>query len=97
MKKLKKVSDMKPPIPRDKWPIQSLVEQMQAPGDGIFVVTSLANDEAVQQTLGQTVQAVKVSHEKFVNFMREFADPLGLEVEVKTVFLIRKKKEGQNG
>lgn len=92
MKKLKRVKDMKPPSPRDKWPLQSLVEQMQAEGDGIFVVTSLAKSKDDQPILGQLVSAGKTSHEKFVNFVREFADPLGLEVEVKTVFLIKKGK-----
>ena len=92
MKKLKNVNDMKSPNPRDKWPLQSLVEQMQAEGDGIFVVTSLAKSKDDQPILGRLVSAGKTSHEKFVNFVREFADPLGLEVEVKTVFLIKKGK-----
>lgn len=68
-----------------------ILAHVKAKGDGLFAITELASNPAFQGPIQQVVETSRVSHGKFSNLIRETANSLGLEIEVKTIFVLKKR------
>ena len=81
-------------LSEDEKVMKNLVDHIKSKGHGIFALTPLAKNKKNHPALAQVINAGGSSHGKFANIIQEIAAPLGFDVEVKTVFIINKKKKG---
>lgn len=70
---------------------EEILAHVKAKGDGLFAITKLASNPEFQAPLKQVVETGRVSHGKFSNLVRETANSLGLDIEIKTIFVLKKR------
>lgn len=91
MKKVKKVVKRKVEKKVDRTIEDEILGHVKAKGDGLFAITELASNPKFKDQIKAVVETGRVSHGKFAALVKETANTLGLDIEIKTIFVLKKR------